>query len=307
MKTKHIPVLLKETIENLNIKPSGTYIDATLGGGGHSLKILTRLEKTKNQKSKMIVIDHDREAIQRFIGELGVRGFVELSKLHFKKENIEVILKHSNFDRLGEILKEEDITSVDGIIADLGISTDQLLDSSRGFSFKKGEKLDLRMDDRLKVTGADLLNALYEKELTKLFKIYGDIIEAKQISAEIIRYRKNRKIEHIDDFLKIIKKAVNLKRSRNLFARAIQALRIAVNHELTSLRKFLPQAFESLANGRTLIIISFHSGEDRIVKNFFYKFTRKGLGVTKLIYPTEDEININQKARAAKMRILNKI
>jgi 16S rRNA (cytosine1402-N4)-methyltransferase len=318
--SKHIPVLLNETIKELELKNEGTFVDATLGGGGHTLKILSNFESSsvknansgntspelKAQSSKLLCFDHDLEAINRFKQVLLEKNYKQVSKNRFEKGGVKVILRHSNFAGLNEILEIEKIKKVDGIIADLGISTDQLEDTARGFSYQKGEQLDLRMDQRITVTGSDLLNGLYKGELIKLFKIYGDIENAKRIAEEVIRFRQKQKIETVSDLKQIIKKAVNLKSSRNLFARVIQTLRIAVNQELSSLQQFLPQAFESLAKGCSLCVITFHSGEDRIVKNFYKEQVKNNLAQSDLIYPTDQEIGKNPKASSAKLRILKK-
>ncbi len=322
--TKHIPVLLDETIENLNLVPGGVYVDATLGGGGHLLAISRKLLAvsspasrslgagwelmTHNSKpiSTIIGLDQDEKAIELFKKRIISEGGEKLREDKFLINNCEVILKNTNFENLKTVLEELKIKEIHGVVADLGISTDQLEDEGRGFSFKKGKKLDLRMDENLSVSGADLLNALYKKEIIELLQKYGDIREAKRIAENIVQFRESQKIETIDDLLTIINKAVNVKRSRNLVARVIQALRIAVNHELVSLHSFLPQVLEPLAQGCSVCIITFHSGEDRIVKRLFRVWSHDHKGDHELVYPTEDEIRKNSKASSAKLRIFTK-
>lgn len=299
--TVHVPVLLKETIDGVNPK-SGVFVDATLGGGGHTMELVRRLTD-KNGKSTIMTIDQDEDSIERFSHRLEKMGFAKTKKGRFEKGNIEIIVRKSNFENLSELLKEENIEKVNGIFADLGMSTDQLEDKDRGFSYRSGKKLDLRMNKDLGVTGADLLNVLYKKELMKLFDTFGDLREANKISNKVIEFRKTKKIETVSDLVSIIEKAVDFDSSRKIKARVIQALRIAVNNELGSLTAFLPQALESLASKGRISIITFHSGEDRIVKRMFREEVQKGLGTDELIYPTETEMNKNPKSTSAKLRV----
>jgi 16S rRNA (cytosine1402-N4)-methyltransferase len=305
--TKHKSVLLQEVIANLPIHDNGVYVDATLGGGGHTLA-LAQNSKLKAQSLRLVCFDQDQMAIDNFRELLLQEGYQEKEKLQFDKEGIEINLFNENFVNMNKVLNSLKIKKVDGVIADLGISTDQLLDKERGFSYQTGGNLDLRMNQNLQVTAADLLNGLYEKELIKVFKIYADLTwEGKKITKEIVAFRKEKQIKTITDLLQIIKKAVNLKSSRRTEARVLQALRIAVNQELGSLREFLPQVLEALANSCPLLVITFHSGEDRIVKKMFKDWSDRKLGEEQIVYPTLAEIAANSQAKSAKMRIFTKI
>ena len=264
MEIYHIPVLLKEVLEALEIKPGEKYIDCTYGGGGHFRGI---------QKAGGIVlgIDQDPEA------KAPVQG---------------------NFAHLKEIALQAGFDQVAGILFDLGVSSHQLEMDYRGFSFNKEAKLDMRMDQTAGLTAADLINAGSEKELANLFFKYGEERESRKIAKAIVL---NRPIETTNDLAEIILKVSH--RSRNdrthPATRVFQALRIAVNDELASLEEALPQALELLKPGGKLTVISFHSLEDRIVKNFMKK--------SLLIRPSLEEIKINPRARSGKLRIMEKI
>ena len=313
--TKHVPVLLQEATDFLEVKPGGTYVDMTLGGGGHSLEIIRRLEGSGN----LVAIDADAKAIERFKAKIKLMGF-EAREFWYEKEKLKVYLVDTNFERLIEIIAELGISEVDGILADLGTSTDQLEDSKKGFSFKKDEELDMRMNDGLSVKAKDLVNVLNERQLADMFFEFGDENYAKRIAREIVETRKSKLVETTFDLLKIIEKALpknshkpyGKRELRDLLpaTRVFQALRIAVNHELDSLKTALPQTLEVMVAGSRLVVISFHSGEDRIVKNFFRDEEKKGtlrILTDKPIEPTEKEIVKNRKSRSAKMRTAEKI
>ncbi|MCA9383175.1 16S rRNA (cytosine(1402)-N(4))-methyltransferase RsmH [Candidatus Dojkabacteria bacterium] len=301
MKTKHKTVLLQEAVDSLNIKPRGTYIDVTLGGGGHSLEILKQMD----YQGKLIAFDLDAEAIKRFEALL--------IENNIKNENLEVIIVNDNFIELESVLLKNKITKVDGILADLGLSTDQYLDSNIGISFLENSELDMRIDKTKQVKAKDLLNGLYEKELIKLFEDLADIKFAKQLAREIVQYRKDKSIETTKDLKAIVQKVVPFSYrkgvQRNPEAKVFQALRIAVNDELLNLRSLLPLAFETLDFGGRLAVISFHSGEDRIVKNFFRekKDNNKIEYVFKLLTPSEEEQKANPRSSSAKLRVVEKI
>lgn len=301
MKTKHKTVLLQEAVDSLNIKPRGTYIDVTLGGGGHSLEILKQMD----YQGKLIAFDLDAEAIKRFEALL--------IENNIKNENLEVIIVNDNFIELESVLLKNKITKVDGILADLGLSTDQYLDSNIGISFLENSELDMRIDKTKQVKAKDLLNGLYEKELIKLFEDLADIKFAKQLAREIVQYRKDKSIETTKDLKAIVQKVVPFSYrkgvQRNPEAKVFQALRIAVNDELLNLRSLLPLAFETLDFGGRLAVISFHSGEDRIVKNFFRekKDNNKIEYVFKLLTPSEEEQKANPRSSSAKLRVVKKI
>lgn len=263
----HIPVLLNEVLEALNVKPGEKYIDCTYGGGGHFLGI---------EKAGGIVlgIDQDPEA----------------------KAPV-----HGNFAHLKNIAQEHGFDPVSGILFDLGVSSHQLETDYRGFSFNKDAPLDMRMDQTLGPTAADLVNAGSESELANLFWKFGEERFAKAIAREI----KKTKIETTDQLAKAVlrarpaRKAGRGKDRTHPATRIFQALRIAVNDELAGLESALPQAVELLKPGGKLVVISFHSLEDRIVKNFMKK--------SELITPTDEEVSENPRSRSAKMRVYEKI
>lgn len=259
----HIPVLLNEVIAALEVKPGEKYIDCTYGGGGHFRAI---------QEAGGIVlgIDQDPEAQAPV---------------------------HGNFAHLKEIADKVPFSGISGVLFDLGVSSHQLETDYRGFSFKRGglAKLDMRMDQTTGLTAADLINAGGEKELANLFFKYGEERFARAIAREI----KKTKIETTDDLAKAILRVRHTKDRTHPATRVFQALRIAVNDELNSLEAALPQALELLKPGGKLAVISFHSLEDRIVKNFMKK--------SLLIRPTEQEIKNNPRARSGKLRVMEKI
>ncbi len=307
MESKHVPVLLQQTIEFLKVEPGKTYVDLTLGGGGHSREIIKGLKG----KGKLVAFDVDTDAIERFKSELKTEGF-EPDTLGYKKGDLKVYLVNANFERLIEALAELGISEVKGILADLGFSTDQLEESGRGFSFKKDEELDMRLSQGLTMKAKDLVNLLNAKQLEGIFREYGDEKFARRIAKGIVETRTEKAIETTQDLLKIINKAVpafNDRRNlRDLLpaTRIFQALRIAVNHELDSLGSTLPQTLEVTVAGSRLVFISFHSGEDRIVKNFFRDRLKTGdlhLITKKPVTPTEEELHLNRRSRSAKLRV----
>ena len=290
----HVPVLLEESITALNIKPSGFYIDCTLGDGGHSYKILSRL----SSQGLLLSIDRDQNAID------------------FVKEYYEIpsnwILEKDNFSNIRDILEKKRISKKpNGILMDLGLSSRQLESSdNRGFSYQEdNEYLDMRMDTDLNVNALDLLKALNEKELTKLFKVYGEEKYAKQISKAI---KENiSRINTVGDLTSLIYTVVPVaKNNKNPSRRVFQALRIAVNDELNSLKEGLDNSFKVLSTGGHIAVITFHSLEDRIVKNFFNEKEEKIEGKIlskKPTLPSEEELINNHRASSAKLRILEKI
>jgi len=290
----HIPVLLKETIEGLNIKEDGFYIDCTLGDGGHSYEILSRL----SSKGLLLSIDRDRNAIDF------VREYYNIPD--------NWILVQDNFVHLQEIVNQQKISrKPNGILMDLGLSSRQLEEShNRGFSYQEeSEPLDMRMDDQLTITALDLLKALEVQELTKLFKVYGEERYAKPIAQAI---KENiSEIESVGDLTNLIYKVVPVAtNNKNPSRRVFQALRIAVNDEINNLKEGLDKAFEILSPNGKLLVISFHSLEDRVVKNFFNKKDeeKKAKNLTKKpIQPSQEEIKNNPKSSSAKLRILRKI
>lgn len=285
MSTYHIPALLNETIKGLKVKPGGKYIDCTLGGAGHTQEIVRLGGIT-------LAIDQDIDAIK--------------NANDLKLENLTVY--NGNFAHLKEIAQKLKFENVDGILFDLGVSTHQLEDEKRGFSFNSNAPLDMRMDQKLTVSAKDLVNVLNEGELSELIYKLGEERFAKRIAKGIMLARKLHEIETCNELASIILKV----RPRSKFdrthpaTRTFQALRIAVNDELNSLKSALPQASELLTRGGRVVVLSFHSLEDRIVKNYF-KEDKNLITITdKPITPSNDEIKFNPRARSAKLRIAEK-
>lgn len=309
--TIHKPVLLGETVELLNLRPGITVVDATLGGGGHSRAML----KIIGSSGKLVAIDKDSEVIERH----------KLSS-SLKKENVYLI--NDNFARLAKILDFLKIDKIDAVVADLGVSSDQLEDPMRGFSFLKNGPLDMRMDRKEKLTAAQVVNNYSRQCLEKILKDYSDEKFARSIAKNICRTRQKNPIQNTNDLVEIISNSVPLKYKTgkiHFATKVFQALRIEVNQELQNLEMFLKQAFDKLAKGGRIAVISFHSGEDRIIKNFFRENARGRVSDReKLIYgrlgnprlkiitpkpvtPLDSEIANNPRSRSAKLRVAEKI
>lgn len=291
----HKPALLNETIEFLNIKPGLVYIDATFGGGGHSLGIL-------NKGGKVIGIDWDFEAINH-------------AKEKFKKEHQNKNLKiiQGNFVNLREMMKRDGVNKIAGIMFDLGTSFHQVLTPGRGFSFNIDEPLDMRMSKDLTVTAEDLINGLNKGELYELFTRLGEEHLALPISKAICGERKINPIKNTGRLAQIAAKVYqkyNYKTKINPATKVFQALRIAVNDELNNLRMVLPQALEICQKGGRIVVISFQGLEDRIVKEFFKDKEIRGIIkvlTKKPIVPTVEEIISNPRCRSAKLRAIEKL
>ncbi len=310
MSGKHIPVLLNECIEGLNIKPDGIYVDGTLGRGGHSEKIAERLDS-----GRLICIDRDETAII----EAGER---------LKRFGDKITFVKANFRDIGEILDNLGVESVNGMLFDLGVSSPQLDDPSRGFSYMADAPLDMRMDTSSAITAYDIVNTYPEEELRRIFFQYGEERYSQRISKAIVREREKKPIETTLQLVDIIRSAMPapaLREKQHPAKRCFQALRIAVNDELDSLSDMLGTAMDRLAPGGRLCVISFHSLEDRIVKNAIKAkengctcppefpvcicgFKKTVFSVTKKpILPTQDELDINPRSRSAKLRIVEKL
>lgn len=293
----HIPVLLKEVIEGLNVKPGKKYIDATLGGGGHTLEILKK-------GGEVLGIDCDSEAIEysrkRLEAACPLGVYPPAGRWKLIKGNFADILK---------IAKKENFYPVSGILFDLGVSSHQLETSSRGFSFNREGLLDMRMDKDLIVSAADLVNALSKNELYFIFKKFGEEFHSREIADAIIRARRVSPIKTTDELARIVLKVAGKRTKRDRThpaTRIFQALRICVNDELNNLKRALPQVLELLEKGGRLAVISFHSLEDRIVKNFLKEneeLRRLKILTKKPIRPGEEEIKKNVRSRSAKLRI----
>lgn len=293
--TYHLPVLAKESIEMLEIKPDGTYVDATFGGGGHSKLILERL----GDKGRLFGFDQDEDALPNVLDD----------------KRFEFI--HNNFRYLKRFLKLHGVKEVEGILADLGVSSHQLDEASRGFSYRFDAELDMRMNQQGERSAADVVNTYTAEDLQRVFSDYGEVRNARTLAQRIVEERKTREIRTIADFLAIIEPLIRGQRLRYL-SQVFQALRIEVNDEMGALQEFLEQSLEVLKFGGRLAIITYHSIEDRIVKNFlktgnvegevkkdFYgNIDRPFIVITKnAIEPSAAEINENPRARSARLRV----
>jgi 16S rRNA (cytosine1402-N4)-methyltransferase len=298
----HIPVLQKEVLEIFDPKPNQNFIDCTIGEGGHALAIL---EKTAPE-GKILGIDWDQEMIK------SLKSKVETLKLSKR-----LILVNDSFVNLKEIVEKENFKDVEGILLDLGLSSWHLEKSGRGFTFQKDEFLDMRYGGNSELTAEKILNKWPEKEIEKILREYGQERFAKKISKKIFEERKIKPIRTTPQLVEIIKRATpSWYHTRwapggdgypkiHFATRTFQALRIAVNDELENLKKVLPQAIEILKKNGKLVVISFHSLEDRIVKNFFKENFQKGLCkiiTKKPIRPSAEEIKSNPRSRSARLR-----
>jgi len=283
----HIPVLKKEVLQYLDTKSNGNFIDCTINGGGHTYSIL---EKTK-PNGKVLGIELDKDIFDK----------LSLSKID------RLVLANDSYVNLKEIVKKSKFTSINGILFDLGMSSWHLEESERGFTFLKDESLDMRYNIECQgLTAEEIVNNYSQKEIEKILKEYGEERFAKRIAREIVKERRIKPVKTTFQLKEIIKKSVPGKRTRiHPSTRTFQALRIAVNDELNNLKKALPQAVEVLEKGGRIVIISFHSLEDRIVKNFFKDSNLKVL-TKKPVISSQEEIKINPRSRSAKLRAATK-
>lgn len=285
-------MLLRETIDLLNIKKGKKYIDATLGGGGHTSEILKR-------GGIVLGLDQDQEAIEK----LGKKFEEEIKQGR-------LIVMTGNFMNIGNIARENGFEKVDGILFDLGMSSDQF-ESGRGFSFMKNDPLDMRMDQTLGVTAADLINALSHKELSGLFFRFAQAERSREIAAAIVESRKLHPIKTTEELVEIIKSVPAFRRQSDLHpaTKVFMALRIAVNNEQENLEMALPQAAGLLETGGRVAVISFHQGEDRIVKQFLRNGQKLGIKEInrKPITASAAEVELNSRSRSAGLRVGEKI
>lgn len=310
----HKSVLLKESIEGLNLKKGATVVDATLGGGGHGLAMLESI----GENGKLIAIDIDERAIERF-----------KSKAESLKSKVDsVVLAKGNFSDIKNILGGMNVLAVDGILADLGYSSVQMEDESYGLSFLKDAELDMRLDKSQSLTAREIVNSYAEKDLARILREYGEEKFAGKIARAIGERRKTKEIRGTKELAEMVEKAIPKKfqkSGQHPATKTFQALRIEVNRELSNLKKFIPQAIEILKPGGRLAIISFHSLEDRIVKNIFRENARGcicpvnfpqcrcgnkakiRLITKKPVIPGDEEIKNNPRARSAKLRVCEKI
>ncbi len=295
----HKPVLAEASIEGLNINPDGTYVDATFGGGGYARMILRKLSS-----GTLAAFDRDSDAAG-----------------NVPQDDRLVFFPH-NYRFLKNFLDYKNLLPVDGIVADLGVSSHQFDKAERGFSFRFDGPLDLRMDFSKGITAAEVVNTYDEKALTHIFSFYGEIKNSRTLARCIINKRKEKKIESTFDFVEAVDEVVSKKSRNKYLAQVFQALRIEVNEELDSLKEFLQQTPEVLKKGGRLVVISYHSLEDRLVKNFmktgniegkqikdFYGNSQSPFKIItrKPVTASEEEISVNGRARSAKLRIAEKI
>jgi 16S rRNA (cytosine1402-N4)-methyltransferase len=294
----HNPVLLKDCIDGLNINPKGIYVDATFGGGGHSREILKHLTT-----GKLYAFDQDEDAVKN------------------KIDDERFVLIRQNFRYLKNFLKMYNALPIDGLLADLGVSSHQFDEADRGFSTRFDAKLDMRMDRSTKLTAAEVLNTYSEEDLKRIFKVYAEVDNAGRLAYQIVHSRNTKKIETVNDFKNVIEKCVKRGRENKYYAQVFQALRIEVNKELDALKELLLQSLEVLKPGGRLVIISYQSLEDKLVKNiirsgkfegevekdFFGNQLTPFKAITrKAIIPSETEVLQNSRARSAKLRIAEK-
>ena len=297
--TYHVPVLLKESVDGMNICPNGTYVDVTFGGGGHSREILSRLEKD----GRLLGFDQDEDAERNIV------------------DDPRFIFVRSNFRYLHNFLHYHDIEKVDAILADLGVSSHHFDDSERGFSFRFDGALDMRMNKRAGLTAADVVNTYAEERLADIFYLYGELKNSRKLASVIVKARANGQIKTIGEFLEIIKPLFGREREKKELAKVFQALRIEVNQEMEALKEMLTAATEALQPGGRLVVITYHSLEDRMVKNIMKTGNVEGkttqdffgnlqtpfkLVNNKVIVPDEEEIERNPRSRSAKLRIAEK-
>ena len=292
----HVPVLLDESVSGLDIKPGGIYVDVTFGGGGHSREILRRLPEGAHLYS----FDQDADA-ERNIGAPD-------EKFTFVR---------SNFRYLKNWMRYYGVDHIDGLLADLGVSSHHFDDAERGFSFRFDAPLDMRMNKRAGQTAADILNNYDEARLADIFYIYGEMKNSRRIAAAVAKARQTAPINTTSDFLAVVEPMFKREREKKDMARLFQALRIEVNHEMDALREMLAAATQLLAPGGRLSVITYHSLEDRIVKNvmkagnpegkveqdFFGRINTPYRMVEKLIIPSEEEQQSNPRSRSAKLRV----
>lgn len=297
--TYHVPVLLRESVDGLHIQPQGVYVDVTFGGGGHSGEILSRL----GEQGRLFGFDQDTDA--------------EKNIPHDER----FTFVRSNFRYLRNWMRYYGVERIDGLLADLGVSSHHLDDASRGFSFRFDAPLDMRMNTRAGMSAADVVNGYEEERLADVFYLYGELRESRRIASAIVERRKRQPIVTTQDFLQAVTPIFRREREKKDMAKLFQALRIEVNHEMDALREMLQAAKDVLRPGGRLAVITYHSLEDRIVKNMMKAGNCEGkvakdfygrvetpfaLVNNKVITPSEEELASNPRSRSAKLRIAEK-
>lgn len=296
----HIPVLLKESVDGLDINPDGVYVDVTFGGGGHSREILSRL----GDNGHLFSFDQDADTENNIV------------------DDPRFTFVHSNFRWLSNWMRYYDIEHIDGLLADLGVSSHHFDDAERGFSFRYDAPLDMRMNREGGKTAADIVNDDTEEHLADIFYLYGELYRSRQIAAAIVKARQRKPILTTQDFLQVVDPLFRREKEKKDMARLFQALRIEVNHEMQALSEMLTSATRLLAKGGRLSVITYHSLEDRMVKNIMKSgnvngkveedpvYGRKAspynLVNNKVIVPSDEEVERNPRSRSAKLRIAEK-
>ena len=295
----HVPALLDESIKGLNIRPDGIYVDVTFGGGGHSREILKRLKT-----GKLIAFDQDEDALQNV------------------PDDKKLIFLNQNFRFLKNNLRFNGIESINGLIADLGVSFHQFDEPERGFTFRQDVPLDMRMNKRGSVTAASLLKTLDEQAIAKILYDFGELVNSRRIARELVAARAVKPLTTVSDIIAVIGKLAPYRQEHKFYARVFQALRIAVNHEIEYLKEMLEQALDVLNKDGRLVVITYHSLEDRVVKNFMRTGNFEGeekkdfygnlitpfrIINKKGTVPDEAEVEDNKRARSARLRIAEKI
>ena len=298
--TYHVPVLLTESVDGLAIKPNGTYVDVTFGGGGHSREILRRL----GLGGRLFSFDQDADAEKNILGDAGHEATFTFVR--------------SNFRYLKNWMRYYGVEQIDGLLADLGVSSHHFDDETRGFSFRFNAPLDMRMNKRAGTTAADVVNHYTEEQLADIFYLYGEMKNARRIAAELVKARAQKRIETTFDLMEATAALLNREREKKDMARLFQALRIEVNREMTALKDMLSAATELIRPGGRLSVITYHSLEDRMVKNIMKAGNVEGkvkqdfFGRTeapfkpvsnKPVVPTEEEQERNPRSRSAKLRM----
>lgn len=296
----HIPALLTETVDGLNVKLDGVYVDVTFGGGGHSREIMRRLGK----KGKLVSFDQDLDAYANRI------------------DDPRFVFVRSNFRYLKNFLRYHGIEKVDGVLADLGVSFHHFDVASRGFSFRMDGELDMRMNVKASQKASDVLNEYSEEDLTRIFRVYGELAQPQKMARAVVQAREEKPFVMVQDLLSVAEKLIAKERAKKELACVFQALRIEVNQEMEALKQMLTQTSEVLKEGGRLSVLSYHSLEDRLVKNFmktgnfdgkiekdFYGNVIAPLKMTsnKVIVPSAEEVERNPRSRSAKLRVAEKL
>lgn len=297
----HIPVLLKESVDGLQISPEGIYVDVTFGGGGHSREILSRL----GSKGHLYSFDQDADAEQNIPADEQKFTFVR-----------------SNFRYLRNWMRYYGVEGIDGLLADLGVSSHHFDDESRGFSFRFDAPLDMRMNERDGLTAADVCNRYSEEELARLFWLYGELKNGRRLANTIVKGRADHPIATVNDLITLVRPLIGANREKKDMAKVFQALRIEVNHEMEALHEMLDAAISCLKPSGRLVVLTYHSLEDRMVKNYMRSGNAEGKVEedffgnrlsplrpvnNKVIIPDADEQERNPRSRSAKLRIAEKV